>query len=54
MLHLTDIPDWIVCEGTGKFEFDYKHTGTPELLNQLYERSPIKHVDKVEIIDLFF
>jgi len=47
MLFSTDIPDWIVCEGFGRYEFDFKITGNPSLYDELYKRSPISHIDKV-------
>jgi acylaminoacyl-peptidase len=47
MLSLTDIPDWIITEGFGKYDFDFKVFGKKKESNDLYEKSPISHIDKV-------
>ena len=47
MLFSTDIPDWIICEGFGRYEFDFKTTGNPSLYDELFKRSPMSHIDKV-------
>ncbi|ETN69231.1 peptidase, S9A/B/C family, catalytic domain protein [Necator americanus] len=45
MHEITDIPDWTVVEGTGK-EGDWTRSLTEEERNQMFECSPIAHVDK--------
>jgi hypothetical protein len=47
MLFCTDIPDWIICEGFGRYEYDFKTTGNPSLYDELYKRSPISHIENV-------
>jgi acylaminoacyl-peptidase len=55
MFGLTDVPDWCVYEGKGKLNpYDHKLTGTVELLTQLYDKSPIKHIDNVNDFMTFF
>lgn len=50
MHHLSDIPDWICCEGFGVYDFDLNLFNKPDSLAQLFDKSPIKHVNNVIII----
>ena len=47
MHHLSDIPDWVGCEGFGVYDFDLNLFSKPELLGQLFDKSPIKYVNNV-------
>lgn len=47
MLTTSDIPDWIITEGLGVYDFDFKMIGS-EIPKGLYEKSPIYHVNKVK------
>lgn len=46
MFDLTDIPDWCFYESTGK-SFDFKSLPTQEERQQMYNSSPIAHLDKI-------
>ena len=48
MLSLTDIPDWILTEGYGQYDFDFTVFGKRRTSDDLYARSPISHIDKVK------
>lgn len=48
MLCVTDIPDWVVCEGLGQYDFDFKIGGS-EMFTKLFEKSPIRYVDNVNL-----
>jgi hypothetical protein len=51
MFPVTDIPDWCVYESNPDFgSYDHNLTGSAELLTQFYERSPIKHIDRVSFL----
>ena len=52
MFALSDIPDWVMCEGTGKYDFEFGSIPTHEVYKQLYENSPTKYIDQVRIPDL--
>jgi acylaminoacyl-peptidase len=45
---ITDIPDWVVCESLAQYDFDYKMNFDADFYAKLYEKSPIRHVDKVK------
>jgi len=47
-LFVSDIPDWVLCEGLGTYDFDYKNIGGPKMFAELFNRSPIKYVDNVK------
>lgn len=47
-LFVSDIPDWVMCEGTGTYDFNHKSVGSPEIFSELYARSPIKYIDNVK------
>lgn len=48
MYGLTDITDWVLCEGLGLYEFDHKLSIGYKNYETLYDKSPIKHVDNVK------
>jgi acylaminoacyl-peptidase len=48
MYTITDIPDWVLCEGLGENNFDYKRVITPDIHQQLYKASPIAFIDNVK------
>lgn len=48
MFSLSDIPDWVMCEGLGTYDFDTKCVGTPKTLTELYAKSPIRYIDSVK------
>ncbi|KAL6737190.1 hypothetical protein Aduo_010856 [Ancylostoma duodenale] len=45
MHEITDIPDWTLVEGTGE-EGDWTRSLTEEQRDQMFEKSPIAHVEK--------
>lgn len=47
MLYTTDIPDWVIVEGLGEYDYNFK-IGSSSIPKELYEKSPIRHVDKVK------
>lgn len=47
-LFVSDIPDWVLCEGLGTYDFDYKGIGGPEVFSKLYEKSPVRYIDNVK------
>lgn len=47
MFHLTDIPDWCYFEGTGKWT-DFKTLPDEEERQQMFNSSPIAHLDKIK------
>ncbi|CAF0768632.1 unnamed protein product [Brachionus calyciflorus] len=47
MLFTSDIPDWIICEGLGEYDYDFKIGGC-EIPKKLFEKSPMCHVNKVK------
>ena len=47
-LFVSDIPDWVMCEGLGTYDFDYKCVGGPEIFAELYAKSPVKYIDSVK------
>jgi hypothetical protein len=46
-LFVTDIPDWVITEGLGEYDYNAKMIGGPEIYKELFERSPIRHIDRV-------
>lgn len=48
MLYVTDIPDWIICEALGTYDFDTKKTIDADSYSKCYDKSPIKHIDKIK------
>jgi acylaminoacyl-peptidase len=49
MVSTTDIPDWCYVEGVnGKYHWDQYRPPTADEILQLYHKSPIQYVDKVE------
>ncbi len=49
MHSLSDIPDWVACEGFGVYDFDLKLFSESGASTQLYDKSPIKYVNNVNI-----
>ena len=47
-LFVSDIPNWVMCEGTGKYDFDYKSVGGPDIFSELYSKSPVRYIDSVK------
>lgn len=45
MANVTDIPDWTCVEVGRKFDF---HSVDPATLKDMFDKSPISHVDKVK------
>lgn len=54
MYALSDIPDWVVCEGTGNYDFEFGAIPTHDVYKQLYENSPTKYVDQVSLVLRFW
>jgi acylaminoacyl-peptidase len=48
MRSLSDIPDWVITETFGKYDFDYKNDGTKENYEELMKKSPIRYIDDVK------
>lgn len=49
MHHLSDIPDWVACEGFGTLDFSLDLFNQPGASAKLFDKSPIKHVNNVNI-----
>lgn len=47
MLYLTDIPDWVIVEGLGVNEFDFKMDYGHSIYKDLFERSPMRYINDV-------
>ncbi|RNA06385.1 acylamino-acid-releasing enzyme-like [Brachionus plicatilis] len=47
MLYVTDIPDWVIVEGLGEYDYNFK-IGNSNIPKELYQKSPISHVNKVK------
>lgn len=47
-LFVSDIPDWVLCEGLGTYDFDYKCVGGPEMFSVLFSKSPVRYIDNVK------
>jgi acylaminoacyl-peptidase len=48
MVTSTDIPDWCHAEALGRYDFGTYRGPKPEEIQQMYEKSPIRHVSKVK------
>ena len=47
MYAVTDIPDWCWYEAAGDYDFDTYKPATREVMNAMYECSPLRHSENV-------